>query len=120
MFADEVQIAIANQRARQKPGFAKDLKAVADSEHKPAAFGKLLDRVHHGRKARERAGAQVVAVRKAAGKDHRVVSRKICFAVPDEVDWLAHVFGDHVIGIVIAIRTRKNNNSEFHASISTR
>ena len=69
VFADEVQVAVADQRTRQQSGFAENLKTVADAEHKAAAVGKLLDRVHHRRKARERAGAQIVAVRKTAGKD---------------------------------------------------
>ena len=113
VFTNEVQIAIADQSAGKEPGFTENLKTVADSEHKPAAFGKLLDRIHHRRKTRERAGAQIVAVRKTAGKDHRVVSRKICFTVPDEVDRLAHVFRDHVIGIVVAIRTGKTITPNF-------
>jgi hypothetical protein len=73
-----------------------------------------------GEKPREGAGAKVVAVRKAAGKDHRIVTRKISFTVPDEVYGLTDVLGDHVISVVIAIRTGKNYNSEFHASNSTR
>jgi hypothetical protein len=40
--------------------------------------------------------------------------------VPDEIDWLAHVFRDHVIGVVITVRSGKNDNSKFHVSISTR
>src|SRR5689334_18322956 len=120
VFADEVQIAIANQSARQQPGFAENLKSIADTEHEATAVRKLLHRIHHGREACEGAGAQVVAVRKAAGKYYRVVSRKIGFAVPDEIYWLAHVLGNDVVGVVVAIRTGKNNNSEFHASISTR
>ena len=70
VFANEMQIAIANQRARQQSCFAKNLKAVADAQHEAAAGGKLLHRFHHRRKPRERAGAQIVAVRKAAGNDH--------------------------------------------------
>ena len=120
VFANKVQIAITNECAGQQACLAEDLKAVTNTEHEAATFGKLLDGIHYGRKAREGSGTQVVSVRKAARKYHCVVCRQIRFTVPDEIDWLSDVFRDHVIGIVIAVRTRKNNNSEFHASISTR
>src|SRR5690242_2073516 len=113
-----MQVAITNQGAWQQPGFAEDLKAVANPEHESPAFSKLFERVHHRRKASERSGAKVVAVRKTTGKNHGIVAGKIGFAVPDEIDWLAHVFRDHVIGIVIAVRSGENDNSKFHASIS--
>src|SRR5688572_5500308 len=115
-----MQVAIANQGAWQQSSLAKDLKTVTDSEHKAAALGEFFDRIHDRRKTREGAGAQVVAVGEASRNDHRVVSAEIRVAVPDKVDRLADVFRDHVIGIVIAIRTRKDNNAEFQASISTR
>ena len=35
--ADEVQVGVAHQDARQQPGFAQDLEAVADAEHEAAA-----------------------------------------------------------------------------------
>jgi hypothetical protein len=38
--------------------------------------------------------------------------------MPDEIYRLAHVFRNHVVSIVIAVRTGKDNNAEFHSSIS--
>src|SRR5258705_267231 len=40
--------------------------------------------------------------------------------MPDKIDGLANVLGNHVVCVVITIGTRENDNSEFHASISTR
>ena len=120
MFANEVQVTIANQSTWQQPGLAENLKSVTNSEHKSPALCKLFDRVHHRRKASERSGAKIVAVRKTAGQDHGVIAGEICLAVPDEIDWLADVFRDHVIGVVITVGSGKNDNSKFHASISTR
>jgi hypothetical protein len=35
-------------------------------------------------------------------------------AMPDKIDLLAHMFRDHMIGIVIAIRAGENYDAEFH------
>jgi uncharacterized protein with GYD domain len=68
------------------------LKAVAYPQHKSSAVREFPDRIHHRRKARERTGSQVITVGKSAGKYDGVVRRQIGVTVPDEVDWLAHVF----------------------------
>src|SRR5260370_39217359 len=72
------------------------------------------------RKPAQRSGAQIVAVRESAGNDNRVITRKIGLAMPDEIHRLAHVFRNHVISIVIAVRTRKDNDPKLQLSISTR
>src|SRR5258708_25307721 len=46
VFANEMQIAVADQGARQQSGFAKNLKAVADSQHQAATVRELFDRIH--------------------------------------------------------------------------
>src|SRR5215204_1813746 len=38
MFTNEVQIAIANQSAREKSRFAEDLESITNSEHEPATL----------------------------------------------------------------------------------
>src|SRR5215217_6484253 len=43
MFANKVQIAIANQSAGEKSRFAEDLESITNSEHEPATLGKLLN-----------------------------------------------------------------------------
>ncbi len=70
--ADEAQRVVRQQRAGQQAGLAQHLEAVADAEHRPAVAGELDHRLHHRREARDRADAQVVAVREAAGHDHGV------------------------------------------------
>ena len=67
--ADEAQRGVGQQRARQQARLAQDLEAVADAEHRAAVAGELDDRLHDRREARDRAGAQVVAVGEAAGDD---------------------------------------------------
>src|SRR5260370_28497280 len=46
MFANEVQIAIADQGAGQKTRFAENLKTVTYSQYKPSTLGKLLNCFH--------------------------------------------------------------------------
>ena len=47
MTTDEMQITIANQRAGQQTGFAKNLKAIADTEYQLTFRGKLLQGIHY-------------------------------------------------------------------------
>ena len=70
--ADEAQLRVAHQHARQQPGLAQNLKAVADAEHQPAAGGMRPHRVHDRRARRDRAAAQIVAVGEAAGDHHQI------------------------------------------------
>ena len=70
--ADEAPVVVRAQHARQQARLAEHLEAVADAEHGPAGRGERRDLPHHRREARDRAGAQVVAVREAARDDHAV------------------------------------------------
>src|SRR5581483_10746520 len=63
---NEPQRRIRTEDAREQPGLAEDLEAVADAEDRAAGVGERGDRGHDAREARDRAAAQVVAVREAA------------------------------------------------------
>jgi hypothetical protein len=67
LLADVLEAGVAHERAGQQAGLGEDLEAVADAEDQAAAGGKPLDRLHDRRKAGDGAGAQVIAVGKAAG-----------------------------------------------------
>ena len=75
---------VRQQRPGQQARLAQNLEAVADPEHDPAGAGELGDLLHHRRKARDRARAQVVAVGEAAGHDHRVDALEISVRVPQD------------------------------------
>src|SRR5213076_2239574 len=62
---------------------AEDLEAVADSKDEPAVGGQPPDWPHYRCEPGERTRAQVVAVRKAAGKDHGAHVGKLAVDVPD-------------------------------------
>ena len=73
----ELEAGVAQQRAGEQPGLAGDLEAVADGEHRSAALRVRDDLLHDRAEARDRAGAQIVAVAEAAGQDDDVDSLEI-------------------------------------------
>jgi hypothetical protein len=116
--AEEAQTLVAQHRARQQPRLEQNLKAVADTEHEPAGAREALDCAHHRRKTRNRAGAQIVAERKSAGENDGVEAGNFLRLVPDEFDGLPNHGANRVIRIIVAIRSRKLHDSEFHAFLS--
>ena len=65
--AHEAERLVAQQRPRQQARLAEDLEAVADPEHEPACLRELAHGGGRRREAGDRATAEVVAVREAAG-----------------------------------------------------
>jgi len=102
IFAVELQIAIANQRAGQQAGFGEDLKAVADADDEAAVVGELFHRLHHGAEPRYRAAAQVIAVAESAGHDDAVGVAERGVLVPDEARGVAEV-PHGVDGVLVAV-----------------
>src|SRR6185503_10137366 len=100
VLAVKLEVAIAEHRARQEPALEKDLKAVADAEHRTPSPGKFPDRCHDRREARDCAGPKVVAVRD--------------LLVPDESRLLTEDVLRGVVGVVIAVRSREDDNGEGH------
>src|SRR5262249_4647292 len=79
---DEMQTDIARQRAREQPRLAKDLKAVANTQHWKAPRSGVDHFTHHGSEPRDRPCAQVVAVGEPAGHYHRVHTPEIGVGMP--------------------------------------
>jgi hypothetical protein len=91
VLADKMQIFIPHQRAGQKSGFAQNLKTVADTENEFSLRRKFFDRLHHGRKTRQRTGSQIIAVGKTARNDDGVITAQIRFLVPHKINRLTDV-----------------------------
>src|SRR4029077_11338543 len=104
---------VADQRAREEPGFAKDLEAVADSPHEPAPIRKLADLLHDGREARDRAGAEVIAVGKPAWQDYAVAALEVGVLVPQVLELRADDLVDHPAAVAVRPRSRKHHDSEL-------
>jgi len=67
-----------------------------------------------GEKARDGAGAEIVAVGKAAGQDDGVAIREVLRLVPDEFDGFVQDAAERVKRVVIAIRAGKDYDSKLH------
>jgi hypothetical protein len=115
--ADEAKAGVAHHGAGEEAGFEEDLETVADAEDQAAGFCELSDGVHDGREAGDGAGAEIVAVGEAAGKDDGVAIVEIFGLVPDEFDGLLQDVADSVEGVVIAVGPGKDYDSEFHGHL---
>src|SRR3569833_3475232 len=96
---------------------AQDLKTIAHSQHYTAFVGKLNNALHNRAKAGNSAGAQIIAIRKTAGKDNAVICvklREITVLVPKHDTFLFQIVYQSIINISVAIRTWENNKTKFH------
>jgi hypothetical protein len=112
--AEEAEVLVAHQRPRQQPHLGQDLEAVADAEHEAALLGMAADRLHDRGELRQRAGAQVIAVREAAGDDHDIGAFEVGVLVPQHLGVRAEDVLRHVQCIVIAVRAGEDDDAEFH------
>jgi len=92
--AKKAQALIAQHRSGKQACFEKDLKTVADAKDKPAGTSEPGDGTHHGRKSRDRPGAEIVAIGKTARKDDRIAARELGGLMPDEFDGFAQQGAD--------------------------
>ena len=113
-FADEAEVAIADERAGEQVGFDEDLEAVADAEDEATLGGVFFERGHDGRVAGDGAAAEVVAIGEAAGEDDEVEAVEAGGIVPDEFGGHVEIGGEGVPGVVVAIAAWKNDDSCFH------
>ncbi len=114
--ADEAQSVVGQQRARQQPRLAEDLEPVADAQHRPPLGGEAANRLHRGREAGDRAGAEIVAIGEPAGDDDRVDSAQIPLLVPDEARVADPLAGLQRVALVTGARELEHAN---HSASST-
>src|SRR5712692_1605963 len=112
--ADEAQAGIPQHGSGQQARFQQDLKSIADAQYQPAPPREFFNRSHQRRKPRDGAGAQVVAVSEPARQHDGVIASQVVGLVPDEINRLGKDGADGVVGVVVAIRARKDPHSEFH------
>src|ERR1700674_4975188 len=96
------------------PPLAQDLDPVADSPHQPASVGKLADLLHHRRKPRDRARAQVVAVGKSTRKDDAVAALQVRVLVPQVLELGSEHLVDHPSAVAVRPRAGENDDSKPH------
>src|SRR5262249_20459643 len=112
-----LQALVAREHPRQQTRLAQDLKAIAGAEHEPAPRDEIAERRDHRRAPGHRTGAQVIAVREAAGQDHAVELAELALAMPDVAYGLMQYFGDDVVEIAVAPRPRKYDDAESHRAL---
>src|SRR6185437_11568609 len=112
---EETQARIARHCAGQQARFEQNLESIADAENQPARVRKSFHGFHDRRKARDGAGAEVVAIGEAAGQDDRIHAGDFLRLMPDELDWFAEYAADGVKRVMVAIGTRKNDDAELHS-----
>ncbi len=110
----KMQIAIANECARQQMRFTQNLKAVADAEHELASIRFSDDRFHDGRKPGDRAASEIVAVRKTSREHDEIVARHRLLFMPDVLGRYAQI-PERADTILIAIGPWEANHGGFHA-----
>jgi len=102
VFAVELQVAVADERAGQQAGFGEHLKAVADADDEAAVVGELFHGLHDGAEARDRAAAQVITVAETAGHNDAVGVAERGFLVPEQPRGMAEQ-ADGVDGVLVAV-----------------
>src|SRR5205823_4901731 len=110
-FADELELAVTDQRAREKAGLTQDLETVADPRDGPATAGELHDGLHHRSPPGDGAGAQIVAVGEPAREDHRVDTLKVPVPVPQR-DRLAPHRPNGAKGVAIVQRAGERDDAD--------
>jgi len=113
--ADELESAVADERAREQACFDEDLEAVADAENRTAGRGEFADGLHDGRKLGDGAATEVIAIGEAAGEDDGVHVVERCGVMPDEFGRLREIVSDRKKSVVVAVASGKNNHAKFHA-----
>src|SRR5438552_721444 len=108
--APKLERGVADERARQEARLAEDLEAIADAPDQAAAVRELTDQLHDRREARDRAGAQVVAVGEASGQDHAVASFEICVLVPEIDELRAEHLVDDPAAVAVGPRAWENHH----------
>src|SRR5687767_3517144 len=116
---DELERGVAQQRAGKQSRLAGDLKPVAEADHGPTALSVLHDLAHDRAEARDRAGAQVVAVAEAAGEDDDVTPLQVVILVPEVDRFLAERLDDGLKGVVVAVGARERDDAELHEEVTS-
>jgi hypothetical protein len=108
---DELERRVCPEHARKKPGLAEDLEAVADPEDESTLRRESAHGLHSGREPGDRAAAQIVAVRKPAGENHRVHLGERLFRVPDEA-YVGAERRERPGRIAVVVRAREDENRD--------
>jgi hypothetical protein len=81
--ANEMQVIVSHECARQQVGFAQHLKTVANAEDWHSAFRSINKRRHDWSESRNCTTPQVVAIGETTGEHDRINAMEIGISVPE-------------------------------------
>src|SRR3990172_5727490 len=111
-----VQTVVPQERAWEQPGLRQDLKPVAAPEHEAALLGEPRHLSHDGRKSRNCAGPEVVAMGEAPGQDHAIGTLEVGLLVPEIARLLFQDIRNDMIEVLLAPGTREDHDAKLHPS----
>ena len=117
--ADELEMRVAHQRARQQAGLGHDLEAVADAQHGHALGRALFHLGHHRRLCRHRAAAQIVAVGEAARHHDQVNLLEVAVAMPHQRGPPAGHQLERLRHVAFAVGAGEDEDRGFHQPTSS-
>src|SRR5207245_5554919 len=97
----------------------QNLEPVPHPQHDPATVGELLYRLHHRRKLRNRARAQVVPKRKTARHDDGIAVFQVMRFMPEKAHRLLGHLLDGPVSVVIAVGSGENDDAKFHGKLAS-
>src|SRR5690606_11828981 len=114
----ELERSVPNQCSWQQAGLAENLEAVADADHEAAAVRELAYLAHDRAEARDRPGAQVVAVAEPAGEEDDIDPLQVVLPMP-EVDRLrVEDVPGGLVTVVVTVRPREGDYTDLHLAPS--
>src|SRR5690348_7879531 len=94
---------------------AQDLKSVAGADYESAVGCEFRDALHDRREARDRAGAQVVAVAESARQQHALSAAERGLLVPQDARVLAHHCRERVQCVAVVERAGEPYDAPLHS-----
>src|SRR5690606_7162953 len=117
--ADEFKVCVAHQHAGKKARFAKNLEAVADAKHPHTFFSCLCNSGHDAAPRSDGAGAEIVAIGKAAAQHDEIEIGKVRICMPDGGGFDAGDLFEGAHHVALAVRAGKDNDAGLHAHFSS-
>ncbi len=117
--ADEFETCIAHQYAGQQACLAEDLEPVTDAKDAHTLVRRLRDGGHDAPARGDGAGAQIVAIGKAATEHHEVEIGQLSFGMPDGHGLRAGDLVERAKHIPLAVRSWKDDDAGLHAHCSS-
>src|SRR5207249_2235381 len=99
--------------------FTKDLKTIADAQHRPAFGGEPLHSLHDRAESRNGSRAKIISIAEPTRNNNRLNLAQGVVLMPQKAGGMAQNAAQHVNHVLVAIRAWKLEHGKVH-SISNR